>query len=110
MTIPTRPPAHSWRAVLGTSRSLKAMMDRHKPDQVPDRDSASRTALLRRIVRSLQSYKVPIRTLPNLRELIDRKIEIGQIRDLAIEDLLRPRAGGLDPALLSCLLSASAFS
>src|SRR5262249_8130485 len=84
---------------------LRTVMARYKPDQVLIAIPRAEPPLLRQIVRSLQSYKVPIRTLPNLRELMDRQIGIGQIRDLAIEDLLSRAPVGLDPTQLSSLLS-----
>ena len=91
--------------VLGTSAALRSIMSRYRPDQVLIAIPRADPPLLRKIVRSLQSYKVPIRTLPNLRELMDRQIAIGQIRDLAIEDLLSRPPVGLDPARLSSLLA-----
>src|SRR4029077_15760098 len=63
------------------------------------------SSVLRQIVRSLEPYKVAIRTLPNLQELMDRKVDVSQIRSLAIEDLLSRAPVGLDPAPLSRLIS-----
>ena len=39
---------------------------------------------------------MPIKTLPNLRDIIDGKVEVGQIRSLAVEDLLARAPVGLD--------------
>ena len=42
--------------------------------------------------------RLPIKTLPNLLDIIDGKVEVGQIRSLAVEDLLARAPVGLDPA------------
>ena len=52
----------------------------------------------RSIIHALEPFKMPIKTLPNLRDIIDGKVEVSQIRSLAIEDLLTRAPVGLDPA------------
>ena len=43
------------------------------------------------IVRALQAFKVPIKTLPKLADIIGGKIELNDIRNLSVEDLLALR-------------------
>jgi FlaA1/EpsC-like NDP-sugar epimerase len=53
-------------------------------------------AAIRSIVGEFEPYRVPIKTLPNLHDIIDGKVEIGQIRNLSVEDLLARAPVGLD--------------
>jgi len=52
---------------------------------------------VRAIVRSLEPFKVPIKTLPNLRDVLDGKVEVGEIRNLSPEDLMSRERVRLDP-------------
>ena len=54
--------------------------------------------MIRKVVKALESYKVPIKTLPNLRDVLGGQVEVSQIRNLAIEDLLERTPVGLDLA------------
>ncbi len=84
--------------VLGGRDQLPQIIAETRPKEVliaiPRADAATR----RGIVRALEPYKVPITTLPDLGELLDRKVGVGQIRDLAVEDLLERDPIDLDKA------------
>lgn len=84
-------------SVLGTREDLPKIVERWRPDEILLAIPSADAAALRAIVRALESFKVPIKTLPNLRDLIDGKIELGHIRSLAVEDLLARAPVGLDP-------------
>jgi FlaA1/EpsC-like NDP-sugar epimerase len=77
--------------VLGTREALPSIIDRRKPHEVLVALPTASPAVLRQIVRLLEPFKVPIKTLPNLRDLMDGKVEVSRIRSLVVEDLL-PRA------------------
>ena len=82
--------------VLGGREQLPSIMEKHSPDEVLIAlPSASRDAV-RRVVRSLDPYKVRITTLPRLHDLLGERVEVGQIRQLKVEDLLARDAVGLD--------------
>ena len=51
---------------------------------------------MRAIVNNLEPFKVPIQRLPSLRDLLDGKVSVGQIRTLSIEDLLERAPVALD--------------
>jgi FlaA1/EpsC-like NDP-sugar epimerase len=55
-------------------------------------------------VRELEPYKIPIKTLPNLRELASGRALISQIRTLQIEDLLERAPIGLETGSLHRLI------
>jgi FlaA1/EpsC-like NDP-sugar epimerase len=84
---------HGVRVVGGRDR-LAAAMAALAPDEVLLAMPSASLAALRVIVDALQPYRVPIKTLPSLRELPVCHVEIAQIRELALEDLLtRPVVG-----------------
>jgi FlaA1/EpsC-like NDP-sugar epimerase len=84
--------------VLGTRADLPRTIARTRPDEVLVAVSRRETALFRDLVRVLRPYKVPITTVPPMRELIDGTVAVSQIRDLSIEDLLTRAPIGLDAA------------
>src|SRR5690242_6229400 len=57
----------------------------------------------REIPRALDAVYVPIKTLPNLRDIIDGKVGFSDIRSLPVEDLLARAPIGLDSRPLQAL-------
>lgn len=90
--------------VLGTRRDLPRIMETHQPDEVLVAIPSAGPETIRTIVRALQEYKVPIKTLPNLRDLMAGTVAVSQIRNLAVEDLLARAPIGLDPTPLRQLI------
>ena len=78
--------------VLGTCQDLSTVMEQYYPDEILLAIPRANSSIRRRIVQALQSWNVPINTLPSVRELLECKVGVTQIRPLAIEDLL-----GRDP-------------
>ncbi len=74
--------------VLGTRSSLAKIIEKTQPHcllvAIPKLDPAE----ARSVVKSLEPFKLPIQTLPNLRDLVDGQVNVSHIRNLAIEDLL----------------------
>ena len=90
--------------VLGTRNDLAAIFKTHQPEEVLIAILAANAAAVRAIIRALELFKVPIKTLPNLRDIINGKIEVSQIRSLSVEDLLSRTPVGLDTAPVRRLL------
>src|SRR5206468_7449754 len=82
--------------VLGTGHDVPAIIERFKPHEVLIAIPRAEPAAVRSIVRSLEPFKIPIKTLPNLRDLIDGKVDLAKIRSLSVEDLLVRSPVGLD--------------
>ena len=91
--------------VLGTGHDIQRVFARCRPDDVLIAIPRADTAAVRAVVRTLEPFKVPIKTLPNLREIIDGRIDVAQIRGLAFEDLLARAPVGLDQRPLQRLIA-----
>lgn len=83
--------------VLGAREDLPRILKRYGPDEVLLALPGAGPAAVRAIIRSLEPFKIPIKTVPNMRDLLDGKTDISQIRSLAVEDLLARAPVGLDP-------------
>ena len=91
--------------VVGTRECLASVIAREQPDEVLIAMPAADVATIRGIVRALEPFKVPIKTLPNLRDVFDGTVKVSQIRSLSIEDLLARPPVGLDPAPVHALIA-----
>jgi FlaA1/EpsC-like NDP-sugar epimerase len=81
--------------VLGGRAQITEIIRQQKPQEVLIAiPSAPRETLLE-LVRTLESHDVRITTLPSLGDLIARQVDIGQIRQLSAEDLLRRTPVGM---------------
>ena len=74
--------------VLGTRADLASILRRTDPSEVLIALPAAEARELRSVVNVLEPFKVPIKTLPNLRDILDGRVAVSQIRSLAFEDLL----------------------
>jgi len=82
--------------VLGTRNEIGQILKRARADEVLLAIPKADPATVRSIVRTLEPFRIPIKTLPNLRDIIEGKVQVQQIRSLAVEDLLSRAPVGLD--------------
>jgi FlaA1/EpsC-like NDP-sugar epimerase len=85
--------------VLGGREGLVKIMAQSKPHTVLLAIPRLPSMTVREIVKALEPFKVPIKTLPNLQEGANGpndQVTFSQIRDLAVEDLLDRSPVGLD--------------
>jgi FlaA1/EpsC-like NDP-sugar epimerase len=82
--------------VLGTRADVQKIVKRCHPDEVLIAIPSADSTLIRSIVRVFAPFKLPIKTLPNLRQIIDGRLDVGQIRNLSLEDLLSRPPVGID--------------
>jgi FlaA1/EpsC-like NDP-sugar epimerase len=90
--------------VLGVGDELPKIMLKEKPHEVLLAVPRATPAAIRKLVTALAPFKVPIRTLPSLRNGNNGGPRIGQVRDLAIEDLLERLPIGMDSNPLYCFV------
>jgi FlaA1/EpsC-like NDP-sugar epimerase len=90
--------------VFGTRAELQAIIEREHPDDVLIALPTADPATIRSIVKALEPYKLAIKTLPNLRDVLDGNVSVNQIRELSLEDLLPRAPVGLDQAPVGRLI------
>lgn len=90
--------------VLGTGKTLAKVIDDVEPTELLIAIPKLEPGALRTIVRELSQFNLPIKTLPNLRDIIDGTARVSAIRPLQLEDLLARVPVGLDPHPLTRLV------
>jgi len=91
--------------VLGTRKTLGRVILQTAPSEVLIAIPRATPAMLRGVVKSLEPYSLPIKALPYLRDLLDGRATVGDIRDLAIADLLGRAPVELDPGRIKPLIA-----
>ncbi len=91
--------------VLGNRRDLDKIIHQHRPDEVLIAIPGADPHEIREVIKSLEPYNLPIKTLPNLRDILTGKVTVETIRNVELEDLLPRQAVGLDIGPISELLS-----
>ena len=90
--------------VLGSRARLSDIIARQAPDVVLVAMPSAKPVAIRAVVKALEPFHLPIQTLPNLRDLLQCRVEVSQIRNLSIEDLLDRVPVDLDPEPLRALV------
>jgi FlaA1/EpsC-like NDP-sugar epimerase len=91
--------------VLGSRDDLPAIMERTRPDEVLVTIPRAEPSTYRAVLRALEPFSVPIKTLPHLRDILDGNVSTSLIRNLSLEDLLHRAPVGLDTAPLQRLIA-----
>ncbi len=90
--------------VLGSRQELDRILQTFEPEEVLVALPTATPAVVREITTTLEPFKLPIKTLPNLEDILDGKISINHIRALSITDLLQRPAVDLTPERVSRLI------
>jgi FlaA1/EpsC-like NDP-sugar epimerase len=85
--------------VLGTARDLPRIVADANPGEVVVAMPRATPDVLRVIVKALEPYKLPIKALPRLRDILDGRVALDEVHDFAVEDLLGRAPVGLDMAV-----------
>ena len=75
--------------VLGSRSDLHEIIREVAPEEVLLALPSSSPAVMREITSTLEPYRLLIKTLPKLEDILDGRVSINQIRPLVIEDLLQ---------------------
>ncbi len=84
--------------VLGGRGELARIVEAYRPEELLLALPSASRETVRGVVRTLEPFKIRITTLPRLHDLIGTRVEVGQIRQLKVEDLLARDPIGLDYA------------
>lgn len=90
--------------VLGTKETLPAIIEAQKPDAFLVAIARIEPSSLRKLVNALERYQIPIKTIPNFRDLLNGTVTVSQVRNLRIEDLLERAPVGLNPEPVRALI------
>jgi len=82
-------------AVLGDRKMLPAILESYAPDELLIAIPSAAPKTLQAIVRAIEPHKIRITTLPRLHDLTGT-VDVGQIRQLQVEDLLARAPVGLE--------------
>lgn len=74
--------------VLGARRDLSYVLSTEQPDEVVLALPQATPDLLRQIMADLGPFKVSVKLLPSMQELLEDRSAVSQIRNVAVEDLL----------------------
>jgi len=74
--------------VVGRMSDLPRIVGTERPDELLIAMPATKRQTVREIVRLLEPFKIPIKTVPALRDILDGRVDVSHIRDLTVEDLL----------------------
>jgi FlaA1/EpsC-like NDP-sugar epimerase len=74
--------------VLGTRADLPRIIRETNPNEVLVAIAHAAPEMFRGVVKALESHKLPIRAIPHLREILDGRARLHDVRDLAVADLL----------------------
>jgi FlaA1/EpsC-like NDP-sugar epimerase len=82
--------------VFGGRKDLPDIMRKKNPDEVLIAMPSAEPPTIREVVKSLETFNMPIKTLPSRREVQNGHFAVNQIRNLSLEDLLDRVPVGLD--------------
>jgi FlaA1/EpsC-like NDP-sugar epimerase len=91
--------------VLGTRQDLARVIGQGKPDEILVAIPRAAPSTLRAVVKALEPYKLPIKALPNVRDILDGRVTLNDVRDLAVADLLGRAPVGLDAERIRGLIA-----
>jgi FlaA1/EpsC-like NDP-sugar epimerase len=90
--------------VLGTRADLPRIIGETNPSEVLVAIARGTPEMFRRVVKELESHKLPIRAVPRLRDILEGGKKLHDVRDLAVADLLGRAPVGLDMDSVSHLV------
>ena len=90
--------------VLGTRGALAEVLEDTRPNAFLIAIPKMTPGPIREIMKVLAPFKIPIQTLPNVRDLSQCDVSMSQVRNLSINDLLERAPVGLDPEPIKRLI------
>ncbi len=91
--------------VLGTRSDLARIIPEANLSEVLVAIPRATPDVLRAVVKALEPYKLPIKALPHLRDILDGRVTLSDVRDLVVADLLGRAPVGLDAGIVRHLVA-----
>ncbi|MFZ2959106.1 MAG: nucleoside-diphosphate sugar epimerase/dehydratase [Candidatus Ozemobacteraceae bacterium] len=91
--------------VLGDRNALNQVIVEHSVEEIIIAIPSAQGSILREIVKLCRDSKIRFKTLPGLQDLIDGKLTSLQLKDIAIEDLLRRPSAEINLAEIAAYLT-----
>jgi FlaA1/EpsC-like NDP-sugar epimerase len=91
--------------VAGKTNDIPAVVDRYGIDIIMLAIPSASSKQMRRIIEICEGADLPIRSVPQLKDLMTGKVQINELREVSIEDLL-----GRDPVTLDWLAISQSLS
>ncbi len=82
--------------VLGTGKDLPVILADNNVEEIILAIPGCAPSVKREVLSHLEPFKIPIKTTPNLRDILDGRVTVSQIRSLSVEDLLTRMPVDLD--------------
>ena len=82
--------------VLGARADLRRIIGQTNPSELLVAITRATPQVFRSVVTELESYKLPIRVVPQLRDILEGRADLHDVRDLAVADLLGRVPVGID--------------
>lgn len=93
--------------VLGSIEEVPAVAKKHEVEEIIIAIPTATGAQMRRILSLCRPCKLHLRTIPGLNQLIDGKVTVNQLRDVAIDDLLGRKPVQLDEEEISACVTGA---
>ena len=74
--------------VLGTRADLPRIVGETEPSEVLVAIARATPEMFRGVVKALESHKLPIRAVPHIRDILEGRARLSDVRDVAVADLL----------------------
>jgi FlaA1/EpsC-like NDP-sugar epimerase/lipopolysaccharide/colanic/teichoic acid biosynthesis glycosyltransferase len=74
--------------VIGNCEEMKKAVEMVHPDEILIAIPSATPEQMKRIIKRCKAIKLPMKSLPNIRAIIDGKVSVTDIRNLDIEDLI----------------------
>jgi FlaA1/EpsC-like NDP-sugar epimerase len=91
--------------VFGAGDRLQAVIDRLSPDEILVAIPSADPRTLRRIVKTAIASKLPIKTLPRLKEIPTSGVTVNEVRPMSVADLLAREPIGLDNSRIAGMIA-----
>lgn len=87
-------PAKQWRTIHGIPvegmiEDIPALVERHAVQEIIVAIPSASPVLMQRVLAASATCHVPIKTLPNIKQILDSPVSMRQVRPMRLEDLLQ---------------------